>query len=113
MQTETGMLVSLPLLRGGRHGALHAQIFNTIPVVMRDPMLFYLDFETDGLDVLRNSIVENAYCRVSVPTGSLPSRGRPRWLLGSQVSLSRHQQRRAGARAQVPRCVPSHGGVFR
>ena len=58
MQTDSGTLVGLPLLRGGIHCMYHAQIFNTIPAVMHDPMLFYLDFETDGLDVLRNSIVE-------------------------------------------------------
>ena len=58
MQTETGMLVGLPLLRGGSHCMFHAQIFNAGPAEMRDPMIFYLDFETDGLDVLGNSIVE-------------------------------------------------------
>ena len=59
LATDAGKLAAEPLRRGGRHCLFHAQIFNTIPArVPPDAKVFYLDFETTGLDVLSESIVE-------------------------------------------------------
>ena len=52
LRTDTGSLACEPLRRGGRYCLFHAQIFNSQPAVFQDSMLFYLDFETTGLDVL-------------------------------------------------------------
>ena len=57
--TESGRLACDPLRRGGRFCHFHAQIFNSLPAqVPGDAMIFYLDFETTGLDVLSEHIVE-------------------------------------------------------
>ena len=58
LRTDTGNLACEPLRRGGRYCLFHAQIFNSQPAVFQDAMLFYLDFETTGLNVLSDSIVE-------------------------------------------------------
>ena len=52
LRTDAGNLACEPLRRGGRYCLFHAQIFNSQPAVFQDSMLFYLDFETTGLDVL-------------------------------------------------------------
>ena len=59
LATDSGKLAAEPLRRGGRPCLFHAQIFNSIPKrVPPDANIFYLDFETTGLDVLSESIVE-------------------------------------------------------
>ena len=56
---DSGRLAAEPLVRGGRFCAIHAQIFNTAHVYMpSDARIFYLDFETSGLNVLNEHIVE-------------------------------------------------------
>ena len=57
--TDSGRLACEPLLRGSRYCLFHTQIFNAHPAdVPFDAKLFYLDFETTGLNVLTESIVE-------------------------------------------------------
>ena len=59
LTTETGKLACEPLLRGSRHCLFHTEIFNGHPSqVPAEARVFYLDFETTGLDVLSEHIVE-------------------------------------------------------
>ena len=59
LRTESGKLACAPLLRGGKYCLFHCQIFNSYPArVFTSARVFYLDFETTGLDVLNDSIVE-------------------------------------------------------
>ena len=59
LTAETGKLACEPLLRGSRHCLFHTEIFNCHPSqVPAEARVFYLDFETTGLDVLTEHIVE-------------------------------------------------------
>ena len=59
LATDSGKLAAEPLRRGGLHCLFHAQIFNSMPArVPPHAKVFYLDFETTGLDVISDSIVE-------------------------------------------------------
>jgi len=51
-------LVCEPLKNGGKYCRLHLQLFCTRPTYLEDSLLFYLDFESSGLDVLSDHIVE-------------------------------------------------------
>ena len=55
---DRGHNVNEPLLLGARHCRFHLQLFCTKPSGNGDCLLFYLDFETSGLDVLGHHIVE-------------------------------------------------------
>ena len=53
MKNERGKLVGEPLLHGSRFCSIHAQIFQYEPVIITSPtLLFFLDFETTGLEQL-------------------------------------------------------------
>ena len=57
--TDFGKLACAPLLRGSQRCLFHTDIFNGLPVQNPfDARVFFLDFETTGLDVLSESIVE-------------------------------------------------------
>ena len=60
MRDESGSLVAEPLRRGGSHCRFHARPFVARPVEEPAPkaVIVYLDFETTGLDVTRDMIVE-------------------------------------------------------
>ena len=59
LTTDLGKLACAPLLRGSQRCLFHTDIFNGLPVQKTfDARVFYLDFETTGLDVLSESIVE-------------------------------------------------------
>ena len=60
MSDNLGRLVALPLQRGGTHCLIHATIFCTAPARLTETILFYLDLETSGLDLLSDEIVEMA-----------------------------------------------------
>ena len=49
---DRGNNVNEPLLLGARHCRFHLQLFCTKPADNVDCLLFYLDFETSGLDVI-------------------------------------------------------------
>ena len=55
---DRGNNVNEPLLLGARHCRFHLQLFCTKPADNVDCLLFYLDFETSGLDVIGHHIVE-------------------------------------------------------
>ena len=57
-RTDSGGLACEPLNRGGRFCLFHAEIFSSRPADARGSTLFYLDFETTGLSVLQDFIVE-------------------------------------------------------
>lgn len=53
MKNERGKLVGEPLLHGSRFCSIHAQIFQYEPAIITSPtLLFFLDFETTGLEQL-------------------------------------------------------------
>ena len=58
MLDERGRRVAEPLFNGVRFCRLHLQLFCARPTIVEDALVFYLDFETTGLDVLRHHIVE-------------------------------------------------------
>ena len=58
MLDEQGHRVAGPLLNGASFCRLHLQLFCSRPTMLDDTLVFYLDFETTGLDVLRHHIVE-------------------------------------------------------
>ena len=54
-----GRLVAAPLQFGGRYCLFHANVFSTRKAYPEGRTLtFFLDFETTGLDVVQDSIVE-------------------------------------------------------
>ena len=55
---DRGNNVNEPLLLGARHCRFHLRPFCTKPADNVDCLLFYLDFETSGLDVIGHHIVE-------------------------------------------------------
>ena len=55
---DRGNNVNEPLLLGARHCRFHLQLFCTKPADNVDCLLFFLDFETSGLDVVGHHIVE-------------------------------------------------------
>ena len=57
-----GRCAAEPLRRGGRKCAFHLELFCTLPMRLHqsDFCIFWLDFETSGLDVLRDEILEVA-----------------------------------------------------
>ena len=58
MKDKAGTLVCEPLCRGSKRCTFHLEIFARAPVIVEDPIVFYLDFETTGLSVTRDHIVE-------------------------------------------------------
>ena len=58
MVDDRGNQVSEPLRLGARQCRLHLQLFCTWPASADDFLVFYLDFETSGLNVLEHHIVE-------------------------------------------------------
>ena len=58
MLDDRGRSVNEPLLLGARQCRFHLQLFCTKPAGNVDCLLFYLDFETSGLEVLSHHIVE-------------------------------------------------------
>ena len=50
--------VSDPLLNGSRYCKLHLQLLCTRSAKVDGPLLFYLDFQTTGLDVVHDYSVE-------------------------------------------------------
>ena len=60
MLDDRGRSVNEPLLLGARQCRYHLQPFCTKPAGNVDCLLFYLDFETSGLEVLSHHIVEIA-----------------------------------------------------
>ncbi len=58
MVDDRGHKVNEPLLLGARQCRLHLQLFCTGPATVDDYLLFYLDFETSGLDIIEHYIVE-------------------------------------------------------
>ena len=59
LATDSGKLAAEPLRRGGLYCLFRTHIFNSEPArVPANAKVFYLDFETSGLDVLTESIVE-------------------------------------------------------
>ena len=58
MLDDRGHKVNEPLLLGARQCRLHLQLFCTLPTTVDDYLLFYLDFETSGLDIIEHHIVE-------------------------------------------------------
>ncbi len=56
---SSGKLVSEPLRRGGPHCMFHMSLFETrVAHVSGDVLVFYIDFETTGLDVLAAEVLE-------------------------------------------------------
>jgi len=51
-------LVCEPLKNGGKYCRLHLQLFCTKPAYVEDSLLFYFDFESSGLNILEDYIVE-------------------------------------------------------
>ena len=58
MKDSKGSLVGDPLKHGVGFCRIHLQTFQVKPARVRDPLLFFLDFETSGLDILTDHIVE-------------------------------------------------------
>ena len=58
MKDSKGCLVGDPLKQGVGFCRIHLQTFQVKPARVRDPLLFFLDFETSGLDILTDHIVE-------------------------------------------------------
>ena len=58
MLDDRGHKVNEPLLLGSLQCRLHLQLFCTRSAEVSDYLLFYLDFETSGLDILEHHIVE-------------------------------------------------------
>ena len=69
MLDDRGKLVGEPLAHGGKYCRIHAEIFQhtrmTCQAADHECMLFYIDFETSGLDVLTDNIVEIGLLRHS------------------------------------------------
>ena len=60
LKDSSGARVSDPLLHGGARCLFHTEIFTYCPCVVTDGLVFFLDFETTGLNVLKHHIVEIA-----------------------------------------------------
>ena len=58
MKDSNGRLACQPMKHGVGFCTIHLQLFNTKPAWVEDPLLFFLDFETSGLDVMTDHIVE-------------------------------------------------------
>jgi len=59
LRDGSGKLVSEPLRRGGPHCMFHMSLFETkAAAVCGDVLVFYIDFETTGLDVLAAEVLE-------------------------------------------------------
>ena len=58
MKDPQGNLICEPLKNSSSYCKLRLRVFCTKPVSVEDPSLFYLDFETSGLNVLQDHIVE-------------------------------------------------------
>ena len=48
----------MPLRHGSDYCVLHLQTLVTAPCAVADALVFYLDFETSGLDIFTDHIVE-------------------------------------------------------
>jgi hypothetical protein len=58
MKDSKGALVCEPLKHGVGFCKMNLQPFHGKPTRVKDPLLFFLDFETSGLDILTDHIVE-------------------------------------------------------
>ena len=83
IKDKHGRLASLPLQLGGQFCLFHARVLHelALPDGRVDFALFYIDLETDGLDVFRDNIVEIAalsaggapFSSLVVPPGGAPA----------------------------------------
>ena len=83
IKDKHGRLVSSPLQLGGQFCLFHAKVLCelALPDGRADFALFYIDLETDGLDVFRDNVVEIAalsaggapFSSLVVPPGGAPS----------------------------------------
>ena len=58
MRDSAGRFVAEPLRKGGRFCMMHTVLFAREPVQACEPLIAYLDLETNSLDVLTGKIVE-------------------------------------------------------
>ena len=58
MRNSAGLCVADPLKKGGRHCMMHTVLFAREPAQACEPLIAYLDLETNSLDVLSGKIVE-------------------------------------------------------
>ena len=58
MKDSKGALVCEPLKHGVGFCKMNLQPFHVKPTRVKDPLLFFLDFETSGLEILTDHIVE-------------------------------------------------------
>ena len=61
LKDQQGRVIAEPLRRGGAKCMLHMELFCPIvgcPAEANDIMLFCLDFESTGLDVIRDEVIE-------------------------------------------------------
>ena len=58
MTDSLGRLVADPLRKGSAFCMLHTVLFCVEPTQVRDPLVVYMDLETNSLDVLSGKIVE-------------------------------------------------------
>ena len=58
MRDSAGRFVAEPLRKGGRFCMMHTVLFARAPVQACEPLVAYLDLETNSLDVLTGKIVE-------------------------------------------------------
>ena len=58
MTDSLGRLVADPLRKGSAFCMLHTVLFRVEPTQVRDPLVVYMDLETNSLDVLSGKIVE-------------------------------------------------------
>ena len=58
MTDSLGRLVADPLRKGSAFCTLHTVLFCVEPTQVRDPLVVYMDLETNSLDVLSGKIVE-------------------------------------------------------
>ena len=58
LKDSSGARASEPLLHGEARCLFHTEIFTYLPSAVKDGMVFFLDFETTGLVVMKHHIVE-------------------------------------------------------
>ena len=58
MTDSLGRLVADPLRKGSSFCMLHTALFRVEPTQVRDPLVVYMDLETNSLDVLSGKIVQ-------------------------------------------------------
>ena len=102
VKDKHGRLASLPLQLGGQFCLFHARVLHelALPDGRVDFALFYIDLETDGLDVFRDNIVEIAALSAGgAPFSSLVVPPRGRLFSSAEHSGAWHKRRRVANRA--------------